>query len=64
MLVNGAAVRFTMGAFALRIDGTAVLIGCGVGLALGVVGAVPPAIRAADAAGGWVESYVMLGKID
>lgn len=46
MLANGIAVRFTMGAFLLRIDSTAVLIGCGVGLLLGVLGAIPPAIRA------------------
>jgi putative ABC transport system permease protein len=46
VLVNGSAVSFTMGAFALRVDETAVLIGCGVGLLLGVCGAVPPAIRA------------------
>ena len=46
LFVNNAAVRFTMGAFALRIDEVAVLIGCGVGLLLGVVGAIPPAIRA------------------
>jgi ABC-type antimicrobial peptide transport system permease subunit len=46
VLVNEAAVRFTMGAFALRIDETAVLIGCSVGLLVGVVGAVPPALRA------------------
>ena len=46
VLVNGAAVRFTMGAFSLRIDSTAVLIGCGVGLLLGFFGAIPPAIRA------------------
>ncbi len=44
--VNGAAVRFTMGAFSLRIDSVAVLIGCGVGLLLGFFGAIPPAIRA------------------
>ena len=44
--VNEAAVRFTMGAFALRIDEMAVLIGCGVGLMLGVLGAIPPAIKA------------------
>ncbi len=43
---SGAAVRFTMGAFTLRIDSTAVLIGCGVGLLLGLFGAIPPAIRA------------------
>jgi putative ABC transport system permease protein len=46
VLVNNAAVRFTMGAFSLRIDEIAVLIGCGVGLLLGVIGAIPPAIRA------------------
>ena len=46
VFVNGAAVRFTMGAFSLRIDSVAVLVGCGVGLSLGFVGAIPPAIRA------------------
>jgi ABC-type antimicrobial peptide transport system permease subunit len=45
-LVNGAAMRFTMGAFSLRIDGTALLIGCAVGLSLGLLGALPPAFRA------------------
>lgn len=45
-LVNGTAVRFTMGAFALRIDSTAILVGCGTGLMLGIVGAIPPAIKA------------------
>jgi ABC-type antimicrobial peptide transport system permease subunit len=44
--VHDASVRFTMGAFALRIDSVAVLIGCGVGILLGFLGAVPPAIRA------------------
>jgi putative ABC transport system permease protein len=46
LFVNNAAIRFTMGAFSLRIDEVAVLIGCGVGLAVGIIGAVPPAIRA------------------
>ncbi len=46
IFVNGAAVRFTMGAFSLRIDSGVVLIGCGVGFALGFFGAIPPAIRA------------------
>ncbi len=46
VFVNGAAVRFTMGAFGLRIDSVAVLIGCGVGLMLGCCGAIPPSIRA------------------
>ncbi|MCH2182389.1 MAG: ABC transporter permease [Mariniblastus sp.] len=45
-LVNGAAVRFTMGAFQLQIDSTSILIGCGVGFLLGFLGALPPAIRA------------------
>jgi|SRR5205085_5685396 len=43
---NGLAVRFTMGAFALRIDSVSLLAGCLVAALLGVVGAVPPAIRA------------------
>jgi ABC-type lipoprotein release transport system permease subunit len=45
-LLDGVAVRFTMGAFALRIDGASILIGCGIGLLLGIVGAIPPAVRA------------------
>ena len=45
-LLNGLAVRFTMGAFTLRIDSMAILIGCSVGLLLGVLGALPPAIKA------------------
>ncbi|TWT57287.1 MacB-like periplasmic core domain protein [Thalassoglobus neptunius] len=44
--VNDAAVRFTMGAFALRIDNIAILAGCGVGISLGFLGAIPPAIKA------------------
>lgn len=46
VFVNGAAVRFTMGAFPLRIDSVSILIGCGTGLLLGIFGAIPPAIRA------------------
>jgi ABC-type antimicrobial peptide transport system permease subunit len=46
LLLDGVAVRFTMGAFALRIDGPALLLGCGTGVALGVVGALPPAYQA------------------
>jgi putative ABC transport system permease protein len=45
-LVQGVAVRFTMGAFTLQLDRTALLIGCGAGLGLGVFGALPPAARA------------------
>ena len=44
--VNGMAVRFTMGAFALRVDSVALITGCGTGLVLGVAGAIPPAIKA------------------
>jgi ABC-type antimicrobial peptide transport system permease subunit len=46
VFVNGASVRFTMGAFSLRIDNVAVMIGCGVGVMLGFLGAIPPAIWA------------------
>jgi ABC-type antimicrobial peptide transport system permease subunit len=46
LFVNGAAVRFTMGAFVLRVDSVAILVGCGVGLLLGIVGAIPPALKA------------------
>ena len=45
-VVNGTAIRFTMGAFSLRIDGTALAVGLGTGLLIGVLGAVPPALRA------------------
>jgi len=46
LVVQGAAVRFTMGAFALNVDGTTLLIGFGTGVVIGVVGSIPPAIRA------------------
>jgi ABC-type lipoprotein release transport system permease subunit len=46
LVINGAAVRFTMAAFTLRVDGLTVLAACGTGLLLGLVGALPPAIRA------------------
>ncbi len=45
-VINGTAVRFTMGAFALRVDSVAILVGCGTGLMLGVFGAIPPAWKA------------------
>lgn len=46
LVVQGAAVRFTMGAFTLNVDGTTLLIGFGTGVLIGVVGSIPPAIRA------------------
>jgi ABC-type lipoprotein release transport system permease subunit len=45
-LVNGAAIRFTMGAFFLRVDATAMAIGCGTGFIVGLLGALFPAARA------------------
>jgi len=46
LLVNGVAIRFTMGAFQLRVDHVAVITGLLSGVLIGVVGAIPPAIRA------------------
>ncbi|MEM6471866.1 MAG: FtsX-like permease family protein, partial [Planctomycetota bacterium] len=46
LVINGTAVRFTMGAFTLRVDSVAILIGGGVGILLGVLGAMPPAFKA------------------
>ena len=45
-MFNGMAVRFTMGAFALRIDSVCILVGCSVGLLLGLLGTLPPAFKA------------------
>jgi len=45
-VVNGLSMRFTMMAFSIRIDEVAVLVGCGVGLLLGVIGALPPSVMA------------------
>lgn len=45
LLLNGLAVRFSMGAFALTIDAPVLLIGLLGGLVVGFVGAIPPAIR-------------------
>lgn len=46
VLVDGAAVRFTMGAFMLTVDSFGVAVACGVAALLGIVGALPPAIKA------------------
>jgi ABC-type lipoprotein release transport system permease subunit len=45
VLLDGLAVRFSMGAFALTLDPPVVLAGVAAGLAVGLVGAVPPAVR-------------------
>ena len=46
LLIQGVAICFTMGAFTLQLDQLALLIGCGAGLGLGVIGSLPPAFRA------------------
>lgn len=45
LLLDGLAVRFSMGAFAVTIDASVTLIGLLGGLVLGLVGAIPPALR-------------------
>jgi len=45
-LLNGFAVRFTMGAFTLKADSRTVVIGLVIGLLIGVLGSLPPALRA------------------
>ena len=45
-LLQGVAVRFTMGAFTLRMDSTALIVGLMTGVTIGVVGSLPPAWRA------------------
>lgn len=44
-LLDGMAVRFSAGAFNLAVDSTVLVVGLLAGLALGVLGAIPPAIR-------------------
>jgi ABC-type antimicrobial peptide transport system permease subunit len=46
VLLEGASVRFTMGAFDLRLDSSALAIGLVTGLSMGVLGSLPPAWRA------------------
>ena len=45
-LLDGVAVRISMGAFGLVVDEVVMVTGLGAGLALGVLGALPPAVRA------------------
>jgi len=45
LLLDGASVRFTMGAFALLMDGPPVALGLVAGLLLGLLGALPPTLR-------------------
>jgi ABC-type antimicrobial peptide transport system permease subunit len=45
-LLDGLAVRFSLGAFGLVVDGPVLVAGLAAGLILGVIGALPPAWRA------------------
>lgn len=46
LFINGTAIRFTMGAFMLRVDSVGIAIACATAILLGVVGALPPAAKA------------------
>jgi putative ABC transport system permease protein len=45
LLLDGVAVRFSMGAFGLVVDAPVIALGMGAGLAMGLLGALPPAWR-------------------
>jgi len=45
LLLDGVAVRFSMGVFGLIVDGPVMALGLGAGLLLGLLGALPPAWR-------------------
>ena len=44
-LLDGLAIRFSMGVFGLIFDGPVVVIGLFVGLVIGLVGSLPPTLR-------------------
>ena len=45
IFLDGVTVQFSMGAFGLAVDGQVVLLAVGAGLFVGVLGALPPAMR-------------------
>lgn len=45
LLLDGLAIRFSMGAFGLVVDPAVLTLGLGAGLSLGLFGALPPAAR-------------------
>ncbi len=45
LVLDGIAVRFSMGAFGLIVDAPVLLIGVGAGIVLGVIGSMPPTLR-------------------
>ncbi|HAL14790.1 MAG TPA: ABC transporter substrate-binding protein, partial [Planctomycetaceae bacterium] len=44
--IDGLAIRFTMGAFELKVDQIAVLAGCAAGFVMGLLGSLIPGVRA------------------
>ncbi len=44
-VLDGIAIRFSMGAFGLIVDAPVIALGIGSGILLGCVGALPPAVR-------------------
>lgn len=44
-IIDGTAIRFTMGAFTLRVDGIVLAIGLIVGMLLGILGVLLPAMQ-------------------
>jgi putative ABC transport system permease protein len=44
-MLDGVAVEFSLGVFALQVDGMVLLSGIAAGAVLGLIGAIPPAIR-------------------
>jgi ABC-type lipoprotein release transport system permease subunit len=45
LLLDGLAVRFSMGVFQLSVDSSAVALGLFAGLLVGVIGSIPPALQ-------------------
>jgi len=45
VLLDGVSIRFSMGAFGLLLDGPTIGFGIAAGLALGLIGSIPPALR-------------------
>jgi putative ABC transport system permease protein len=45
-LVNGLQTRLMMGAFAMKVDAFVIAGGMLIAVAIGVIGAIPPALRA------------------
>lgn len=44
-LLDGLSIRFSMGAFGMLVDGPTIGFGIAAGLLLGLIGAIPPALR-------------------